>query len=332
VKALILSLFAAAAGAALPQAAASPSRVWIDADPACGVSDSSDPDDCLAIAALASNPKVSIVGISTVFGNAPIEPVEQTLDQLIARWGGPTPQKYRGAASAGDCEDNAAVAALSHALMEERLTVLALGPLTNIACLMDSDPRAAMRIDRIVAVMGAAPGHVFHPSEGSRDAILFGHGPIFSDFNAAQDIVAAERVLGFGAAMALVPYQTARHVKVTRVELARLSAQSPMGAFVAAQSQGWLRWWHDFAGLDGFYPFDLVGVAAHVEPTALSCQADIARVTADRAVSGNRFGPKRVLVGQLSWKDEADAAGILWCGGLNAGGERKILGLLGVAQ
>ena len=36
---------------------------------------------------------------------------------------------------------------------------------------------------RLVSVMGRRPGHIFHPSEGEGDGILFGHGPVFRDLN-----------------------------------------------------------------------------------------------------------------------------------------------------
>ena len=57
--------------AALP-GAAKPARVWVDADAACGTGKRRDPDDCLALLSLASASDIDIVGISTVFGNAPV--------------------------------------------------------------------------------------------------------------------------------------------------------------------------------------------------------------------------------------------------------------------
>ena len=57
--------------AALP-GAAMPARVWVDADAACGTGKRRDPDDCLALLSLAGTSDIDIVGISTVFGNAPV--------------------------------------------------------------------------------------------------------------------------------------------------------------------------------------------------------------------------------------------------------------------
>ena len=62
-----------------------PRRLWIDTDAACGHCERIDPDDCFAIAFLAHSKKFEIVGISTVFGNAPLEVVDRTTSELAGR-------------------------------------------------------------------------------------------------------------------------------------------------------------------------------------------------------------------------------------------------------
>jgi len=57
-------------------------RVWIDADAACGTGKRRDPDDCLALLALASAKHIDIAGISTVFGNAPVSEADQVMRAL----------------------------------------------------------------------------------------------------------------------------------------------------------------------------------------------------------------------------------------------------------
>jgi len=61
-----------------------PSRVWIDTDAACN-GGNADPDDCFAILILLNSPDVEIVGISTVFGNAPLSVVDRTARDLVGR-------------------------------------------------------------------------------------------------------------------------------------------------------------------------------------------------------------------------------------------------------
>ena len=62
---------------------AQPVRVWIDADAACGTGKRRDPDDCLALLSLASATNIDSVGISTVFGNAPVAETDQVMRALV---------------------------------------------------------------------------------------------------------------------------------------------------------------------------------------------------------------------------------------------------------
>ena len=142
-----------------------PQRIWIDTDAACGAG-RADPDDCWAIALLAREREVEIVGISTVFGNAPRDVTDRITRQLIAAIA-PTIPVHTGAAEARDTAASDAVTALRGALAEGPLTILTLGPLTNVAASLAGQPDLARNVAGIVAVMGRRPGHIFHPTEGS---------------------------------------------------------------------------------------------------------------------------------------------------------------------
>jgi len=123
-------------------------RLWIDTDAACGHSARTDPDDCLAIALLARAAGDRIAGISTVGGNAPPKVVERTTRELAARLSA-TLRVYSGSHA-----QQAMTAALEHG----PLTVVALGPLTNVAAVLDARPDLRPRVARLVAVMGRRPG------------------------------------------------------------------------------------------------------------------------------------------------------------------------------
>src|SRR4030095_7628987 len=175
-------------------AGASP-RVWIDTDAACGHADRTDPDDCLAIILLARAQSMKIVGLSTVFGNAGRDVVDRTVAQLrdvLAQDTGVSLDVWLGAATTGGPPGGVpAQDALVAALEAGPLTVVALGPLTNIAAVLQRRPELAPRMSTLIAVMGRRPGHLFHPAEGAPAGSFLGHGPVFRDFNFALDVDAA---------------------------------------------------------------------------------------------------------------------------------------------
>jgi inosine-uridine nucleoside N-ribohydrolase len=278
---------------AVPEAATPPfvRRLWIDTDAACGHSPRTDPDDCLAIALLARSREVEIAGISVVAGNAPLAVVERTTralaDELAIRVPVQTgPRTLRAALEQGP------------------LTVLALGPLTNVAEALAAEPRLAARVSRLVAVMGRRPGHIFHPAEGAGGAMLFGHGPVFRDFNFALDPQAAARVLSAGVPMSLVPYDAARQIELTAHDLDRLERTLPT---VVPRTRDWLAYWRSDIGREGFAPFDLLAAAYVLDPAQFRCTAVRAWVGEDRALK-IPWHPTALLV------EASGGATALYCG------------------
>lgn len=250
-----------------PANQSSPDRLWIDTDPACGFSRLSDPDDCFAIAKIAMRNTVDLAGISTVFGNADLATNNKIANELVSilnSEGYQLPEIFTGADSPFDPESTkptAASIALSLALSERKLTVLALGPLTNIAQAIQTDPSIQQNLTRIIAVMGRREGHLFHPSEGKGKGLLFGHGPVFSDFNFRKDPDAVRFLLATDIPITLVPYEAARDVIFTTGALEELAQSSIAGAWLAERATDWMEFWRADVGIEGFYPFDLV--AAH---------------------------------------------------------------------
>jgi purine nucleosidase len=257
-------------------------RIWIDTDAACGVDPHADPDDCFALLVLFGNPALEVAGISTVFGNAPLDATDRVTRELvdhIEQERAPL-AVHRGSASAA-AENAPAHAALQAALEEARLTIVALGPLTNIAAVLRAQPELRFEVVRIIAVMGRRPGHVFHPTEGSGGAMLFGHGPIFRDLNFISDPHAAQELIRLRVPLILVPYDAARGIELTGADLARMHAAGGAAAWVAERARGWLAYWRENVGRDGFYPFDLVGAAFAIHPAGLRCARVPVRVGDD---------------------------------------------------
>lgn len=275
---------------------AMPRRVWIDTDAACGHSARADADDCFALLILLSAPGIEVVGISTVHGNAPVEEAQRIVEDLGAVVGR-TPPVHRGSATESPTVPAPAHAALRNALAAGPLTIVALGPLTNIAATLRGRPDLAHNVGRLVTVMGRRPGHLFHPSEGRASGILFGHGPVFRDFNFDKDRAAAAEILALGLAVTLVPYEAARNVTLSARDLAALNAAGSAPAWVASRARGWLEFWADVVGLGGFYPFDALAAAYALEPALFDCAEVAAWVAKDRKLGGRLFGHEALLVG-----------------------------------
>ena len=310
-----------------------PRRVWVDTDAACGHSRTTDPDDCLAILLLARTPGITLVGISTVFGNAPLEvtdPTARELAELLEVEGVRVPV-YRGAperigAGATAATETPAESALGRALAAGPLTVLSLGPLTNLERTLRRRPDLAKGIGRLVAVMGRRPGHLFHPTEGhGTGAMLFGHGPVFRDLNLVEDPAAASAILARRLPTTLVPYDVARKVSLGAADLDRIARAGRAGAWAADRARPWLGFWRKDVGLDGFYPFDAVAAVYATDPTRFAC----ARVSA--SVGGDeRLGWVGRLIGRSTGllvrpAEAGSTSPVLYCPGADTGEIHRLM-------
>lgn len=304
---------------------AMPKRVWIDTDAACGYSTTTDPDDCFALLLLSRSAELKIGGISTVFGNAPVEISDRTVRELKARLLeqgvdiGPV-HRGRGRRQALSVNTAPALTALRSALQQGPLTLIALGPLTNIAAALADRPELQRRVSRLIVVMGRTPGHLFHPSEGSGGGMLFGHGPVFRDFNFDQDRMAAANVLAMKLPLTLVPYIAARQVQLDSADLTLLGNESDAGAWIASRAQGWLNFWREAIGRDGFYPFDLLAAVYALRPELLSCARVTMKVAKDERLWGGFYAPEALLVATQGERHKSSGvqASALFCADIDS--------------
>jgi len=238
---------------------APPLRVWIDTDPAVGVPQR-DVDDGFALLQAFRSDDLNIVGVSSVFGNAPLEQAHPITVALTDQWQPGTPV-FRGAAGP-DEGPTPASDALVEALKEGPLTVLALGPVSNVAQAVKSRPDLAQRL-KVVAVAGRLPGQRF--TTGTTN--LRGH----RDFNFEQDPQAMAYLIERGISLTLAPFELSRKVWITVPYLDRLEAQAPDTAPLIAPARAWLQLWHDTFQVDGFNPFDTLAVGVLTRRDLITC-------------------------------------------------------------
>jgi inosine-uridine nucleoside N-ribohydrolase len=315
-----------------------PSRVWIDTDAACD-GGNADPDDCFAMLVLMNSPDVEIVGISTVFGNAPLSVVDRTTRDLVGRVvGSSNILVHSGSSTALEAERTPSIepahAALERALERGPLTIVSLGPLTNVAATLRRRPDLADNIGLLVSVMGRRPGHVFHPAEGrSSTGILFGHGPIFRDFNFSKDRTSAAIVLGLAERISLTPYAAAREVMVIRRDLARMKGGPRAAEWLAERAGPWLDHWEGDIGLPGFYPFDALAALYVLHPEQFNCAKASAWIAEDDRLPvlwRVALGSIGLLVGLDSDRPQITHASgsVTYCGGVGDGLKDLLMDLL----
>jgi len=197
--------------------------LFIDSDVALG-SPFGDVDDAYAIAAVLRS-RVKVEALSAVFGNS-FEPWAHRNLKVLAPLCGYEGPILHGASTwwARESEASRFLASL-----DRPVRVLALGPLTNLALALRTNPAAAKHITEIILV--ATNLSVRWPAAR------------FVDFNQWKDPRALRAVLGSSIPLTIVPCDVARRLRATSEEVAQLPGQ--LGAHLSRYSRRWFlraRW------------------------------------------------------------------------------------------
>ena len=214
--------------------------VVIDTDP--GV------DDAVAIALAVASPEIELLGVTTVGGNVGIELTTRNALDVLAMAGRPDIPVAAGAARPFAVE-RSADAAVYHggnglggvalqpspsqpdprgavdllvALIESSdrpVTVVAIGPLTNLAVLHAAHPATYSKIERIVMMGGGA--HVL------------GNDSICAEFNIGYDPEGAARVFSAGVPIVMVGLDVTEKAVTYPRDLEPLRAAGPLATALA---------------------------------------------------------------------------------------------------
>lgn len=240
-------------------AQAEPEPVWLDVDCSAGIF-TKDVDDGLALVQAFRSPELEVRGVSVVYGNASLEACLPITRELTEAYGPEGMGVRAGAAGPEDLgKTTDAVEGLAEALEAGPMTILALGPLTTIATLVETRPDLLPRIRRIIMVAGRRPGQ--HFQTGTRD-----RAPL-SDFNFERDPQAVQRLLDVPVKLVLAPWEVSSRLWIYADDLDVLEASGGSGAWIAEKSRPWLLLWQRVFHAEGFNPFDTlaVGYATHPE-------------------------------------------------------------------
>jgi inosine-uridine nucleoside N-ribohydrolase len=245
--------------------------VLIDCDPGH--------DDAIALLLALASPELNLLGVSTVSGNQTLDkttanalrvlelagrpdvPVaagaERPLirEQFVASYvhgesglEGPDLPPPRGAVVGQHAVDF--LAGMIEAAGEPA-TLIAVGPLTNVALLLSVRPRAAERLERIVLMGGAiAEGNVTPAAE----------------FNVWADPEAARRVFDSGLDVTMIGLDVTHKALVGPAHFDRLRGSGKIGTFVAELLEYFNVFHRETYGFDGSPIHDAVAVAHVLRP------------------------------------------------------------------
>ena len=236
-------------------------RLIIDTDNALGAIHDGRPrdvDDAFALLTAINDPSLALVGVTTVFGNAPLAATDAITRDLMARKGSTVPVATGAAeplAALGDTT-NDAVELMADALQTESAHIAAIGPLTNLGLLARRYPERFANAASVVVVGGRSVGNRF---------MLHGKGPV-ADFNLENDMDAARAVLATGVPVVMAGFELSSRVALTADDLAGLPT-STLRSHLLAQTRPWLEHWQRaFPGDAGFHPWDSAAIDWLIHP------------------------------------------------------------------
>lgn len=272
-------------------------RKWIiDTDP--GI------DDALAIFMALASPELEVVGLTTVFGNVDVELATGNALRLLEIAGrgdvpvavgaaAPIASAFRGPiphihgtdgqgdthlppASGEACGQTATELLIEASRDDGELSLLALGPLTNLALALEQDPGLADRL-REVVVMGG-------------NALVPGNATPAAEANVWNDAEAADFVFGRIEALTMVGLDVTHEVSWDGARLAELGRSAKATArHLAAVSAFYHAFFQQNHGFDGILLHDPTAVAYLLDPTLFTTRRWPVRVEAEGLSRGKTW-------------------------------------------
>ncbi len=286
-------------------------RIIIDTDP--GV------DDAMAIFLALNSPEIELIGLTTTFGNGHTDlttinalrlleiagrsdiPVAQGAPQPIAsRFDEPGAMVHGDDAQGNLHLPPPATKAIQQSAAEfivERvmnapgeITLVPIGPLTNIALALQLEPRIVQAVREVVIMGGNAlcPGNITPAAEA----------------NIYHDTEAADIVFGAGWPVTMVGLDVTHKTIMTADQLARFDNSSKP---TTKHLSGIIPFYHNFTRvankLDGIYLHDPTTVAYLVAPDAFQTEQWPIRVETESFSRGKTWPAGHINKWSLAWKD-----------------------------
>ncbi|MEZ5589868.1 MAG: nucleoside hydrolase [Gammaproteobacteria bacterium] len=275
-------------------------KIIIDTDP--GI------DDAQAILLAASHPALQLIGLTTVFGNVPVTLATANALRLTELIGQPIPVAVGAAepvqqnprahpdfvhgadgfgnidwpAAARQTDDRTGAQFIVDSVRADpgAVTLIAIGPLTNLALALELEPQLPDLVEQVIVMGGAVfrPGNVTPAAEA----------------NIICDPHAAEQVFSAPWPLTLVGLDVTMQLVLERAVLAQLR-NSRYGGFLHASAQFYMDFYQAQYGVDGCFVHDSAAVMYAIEPALFSVeQGAVLALTEGVAVGQTLFAPAAV--------------------------------------
>lgn len=273
-------------------------RIIIDTDP--GI------DDAMAIFYALASPEIEVVGLTTVFGNCEIDVCTRNALQLlevagradipVAEGAGrPMAQVFRGAATLVHGDDGlgdvdlpapstspaprSAAQFIIDTVMASpgQITLVPVGPMTNVALAMMLEPRLDEALAGIVMMGGAA----FVPGNASPAA----------EANIINDPEAADIVFGARCPVTLVGLDVTEKVLMTPSDIDRMGHIDNDRARLLSRSVQLYLAFHRSRGVDGIHVHDSTAISYLLAPDAFGSVSHPVRVDCGHGVGRAKTWP-----------------------------------------
>lgn len=296
-------------------------------------------DDAMALLFIQASPALDLLAITTIFGNADIEtttrnalylkqrfgltaPIYKGTDKPLTRPRNPSPTFVHGENGLGDVELTGLVPAEPEAKPAHQaiidiarqypgeVTLVAVGPLTNLALALKADPEVATLLKAVV-IMGGAFGVAGKP----------GNVTPVAEANIWNDPEAADLVFTALWKLTAVSLDVTTQVVMSPIFMDALEASAgPAGAFLNAISKPYAAFYGSRDGVSGCCVHDAAAVAFVIDPSLFEVRRGSVRVVTEGIALGQTCQKAEgELFGPSAWDDQpiqavtvaVDEAGLL---------------------